>query len=175
MHASSRRDDDDETDLEAREAPSAGQHVEAVLQREVAQAAERSTDGESRDVKEIAHELRQHAIEEISQSERREQARRRLARVYQFIDYFFFIAYALIGLLIALELLGARDRSGFMRFMHTVTAPLVAPFKGVMPDPSIGSFQLMVSYVIALVVYLLLHSAIKRLFGILARRQPAEM
>ena len=127
MHASSRRDDDDETDLEAREAPSAGQHVEAVLQREVAQAAERSTDGESRDVKEIAHELRQHAIEEISQSERREQARRRLARVYQFIDYFFFIAYALIGLLIALELLGARDRSGFMRFMHTVTAPLVAP------------------------------------------------
>lgn len=176
MQPTTSRYADEEPERGSREgATTAGQHVEAVLQREVSEAAERGSDRESRDVREIAQELRQHAIAEISEAERLEQTRRRLARVYQFIDYFFFVAYALIGLLIALELLGARDRSGFMRFMHTVTAPLVAPFRGVMPDPSVGSFQLMVSYLIALVAYLLLHRAIKRLFGVLARKQPAEM
>jgi hypothetical protein len=44
-----------------------------------------------------------------------------------------------------------------------------------MPDPSIGSFQLMMSYVIALVVYALIHMGVKRLFEILAHRAPAKM
>ncbi|MFA6954837.1 MAG: hypothetical protein WC538_03075 [Thermoanaerobaculia bacterium] len=153
----------------------AGRRIEAVLERELAQEAERASGRGNRDVKDVALELREKAISEIAESEHREESRRRLARIYQFVDYFFFVAYALIGMLIALELMGARDRSGFMRFMHAITAPLVAPFKGVMPDPSVGSFQLMLSYVIALIAYLLLHSVVRRFFELMARRQPKEL
>jgi len=170
-----RKTDHDEAEPLREARASAGRHIEAVLERELAQEAERASARENRDVKDVALELREKAISEITEGERREESRRRLTRVYQFVDYFFFVAYALIGMLIGLELLGARDRSGFMRFMHTITAPLVAPFKGVMPDPSVGSFQLMLSYVIALIAYLLLHSVVKRLFELLARRQPKEL
>lgn len=175
MPEHSRHELDDDPTPRLRDQPSMRRHVEAVLERELAHEAERTSDHERQEVKEVAHELKEHAIAEISLAERREASRRKLARVYQFVDYFFYVSYALIGLLTALELLGARDRSGFMRFLHTITAPLVAPFKGVMPDPSVGSFQLMLSYVIALIVYLLLHGALKRLFEILAHRQPAGM
>jgi ABC-type amino acid transport system permease subunit len=44
-----------------------------------------------------------------------------------------------------------------------------------MPDPAIGSFQLMLSYVLALVVYFLLHSAVKGLFRLLARRSDPDL
>lgn len=170
------RNDDHEESAPLREPhATAGRHIEAVLERELAREAEQASSRGNRDVKEVALELRGKAISEIAESERREESRRRLVRIYQFVDYFFFVAYALIGLLIGLELMGARDRSGFMRFMHAITAPLVAPFKGVMPDPSVGSFQLMLSYVIALIAYLLLHSVVKRFFELLARRQPKEL
>ena len=165
---------DENSDNRERAEASPRRHVEAVLEKELAQEAERTSESERQDVKEVARELKEHAIAEISLAERRENSRRKLARTYEFVDYFFYVAYALIGLLIALELIGARDRSGFMRFLHTITAPLVAPFKGVMPDPSVGSFQLMISYVIALIVYLMLHGGLKKLFEILAHRKPAS-
>jgi len=98
---------------------------------------------------------------------------RAIARVNQFVDYVFFLIYGLVGLMIGPELLGARNWSGFMRFMTAVTTPLLAPFKGLMPDPAVGSFQLMLSYVVALVVYLLLHKAIKGLLRILVFRETS--
>ncbi len=79
--------------------------------------------------------------------------------------------YGLVGLMIGLELLGARQGTGFMRFMTLLTTPLLGPFKGVMPDPAVGSFQLMLSYLLALVVYMLLHKAIKGLFRLLIHRR----
>ncbi len=66
------------------------------------------------------------------------------------------------------QLLGARQSSGFKRFLDAVTTPILAPFRGLMPDPSVGSFQLMLSYVVAAVVYFLLHKAVKRLLRIVA-------
>lgn len=175
MQESSRRETTPSSEDEHEQRPNARKHVEAVLERELAHEVERVSSRESRDVKEVALELREHAIADISTSERQEKSRRSLARTYQFVDYIFYVAYSLIGLLIVLELLGARDGNGFMKFMRTVTAPLVAPFRGVLPDPAVGSFQLMLSYVIALVVYLLLHKGVRRLFEILAHRQPAEL
>lgn len=175
MQETSRNDDHAEAARERDRHMRAGTQVAAAVDRELAQEAERVSHRGADDVKGVALELREHAISAITESERLDQSRRRLARIYQFVDYCFFIAYALIGLLIGLELLGARDRSGFMKFMHLITVPLVAPFKGVMPDPSVGSFQLMLSYVIALIAYLLLHSAVRRFFELLARRQLREL
>jgi uncharacterized protein YggT (Ycf19 family) len=93
---------------------------------------------------------------------------RRTARVSQVVDYVFFLIYSLIALEVGLELLGARESSGFKRFLDAVTAPILAPFRGLMPDPSVGSFQLMISYVVAAIVYLVLHQAVKRLLRMVA-------
>jgi len=40
-----------------------------------------------------------------------------------------------------------------------------------MPDPRVGNFQLMVSYLIGLVVYVLLHLAVKGLLRLMVQRQ----
>jgi len=98
---------------------------------------------------------------------------RTASRVSQFVDYAFFLVYSLIGLEIALELFGARQGSGFKRFLDAVTMPLLAPFRGLLPDPAMGSLQLMLSYVAALAVYAILHQAIKRLLRLFGGR-PAR-
>ncbi len=99
---------------------------------------------------------------------------RTTTRVMQVIDYVFFLVYSLIGLEIVLDLLGARESSGFKRFLDAVTWPLLAPFRGLLPTPAIGPAQLMLSYVAALAVYAILHQAIKRLVRILSPRQRAD-
>jgi uncharacterized protein YggT (Ycf19 family) len=126
-------------------------------------------------VRGVASELKSKALSEVAESEREVGRSRLLARVYQFVDYLFFLVYGLVGLMIGLELLGAREWTGFMRFMTLITTPLLAPFRSVMPDPAIGSFQLMLSYVLALVVYFLLHRAVKGLFRLLVHRGQADL
>src|SRR5262249_5660566 len=96
---------------------------------------------------------------------------RGLARVSQVVDYVFFLIFSLIGLEIVLDLFGARQSSGFKRFLDHVTRPFLGPFRGLMPDPALGPMQLMLSYIVALVVYLLLHQAVKRLLRLLAHRE----
>jgi len=98
---------------------------------------------------------------------------RTASRVSQFVDYAFFLVYSLIGLEIALELFGARQGSGFKRFLDAIAMPLLAPFRGLLPDPAMGSLQLMLSYVAALAVYAILHQAIKRLLRLFGGR-PAR-
>lgn len=149
--------------------------VDAEVRGELETEAERAGQGERAAVRGVASELKSRALREVEESEREVERGRRLARVYQFVDYLFYVVYGLVGLMIGLELLGAREWTGFMRFMTLVTTPLLAPFKSVMPDPSIGSFQLMLSYVLALVVYVLLHRAVKGFFRLLVRRGEADL
>jgi len=40
-----------------------------------------------------------------------------------------------------------------------------------MPDPSVGRFRLMVSYVVALIVYILVHMAVNGLLRIFVHRK----
>ena len=89
------------------------------------------------------------------------------------VDYVFFVIYGLIGLEIALELFGARQASVFKRFLDAVTFPVLAPFRGLMPDPTLGSAQLMLSYVVAMVVYVLLHWALNGLLRLFAQRKAS--
>ena len=94
-------------------------------------------------------------------------------RPSQFVDYGFYLIYGLIGLEIILEFLAARQSSGFKQFLDAVTTPFLAPFKGLMADPSVGSMQLMLSYVVALVVYALLHMAVNGLLRLFAEKKSA--
>jgi uncharacterized protein YggT (Ycf19 family) len=144
--------------------------VESRIQDEIRQTADGGRDDHAQ-VKAVAGHLRQKAISSVADTELELERARKTARLSQFVDYVFYVAYGLIGLEIALELLGARQASGFKRFLDLVTTPLLAPFKGLMPDPHVGSFQLMLSYIIGLVVYVLLHLAVNGLLRLFASRK----
>lgn len=169
----------DDIDREHDRQASARDQLRGSVDRKVGQAIEQQTNldapEERAQVESVARELKARSVEEIRQSERELGTGRRLKRIYQYVAYAFYVAYGLIGLMIGLQLIGARDSSGFMKFMAALTMPLLAPFRGVMPDPSLGSSQLMLSYVIALAVYALLHLALKGVFRILIHREGAEL
>jgi hypothetical protein len=112
----------------------------------------------------IGSDEERHAVSDGRDGDRAASA----SRVVQVIDFAFFLVLSLLGLEIALELLGARQSSGFKQFLDAVTAPLVQPFAGLLPNPSFRSAQLMLTYVAALVVYAILHQAIRRLVRIVA-------
>jgi hypothetical protein len=143
------------------------------VHRELRQRAATHTTADDEQVGALARELKHNAVHEVGVAESELARGRTVARVSQVIDYVFYVLYGLIGLQIALELLGAREGSGFKQFMNSVTAPLLAPFRGLVADPAVGSFQFMLSYVIALGVYALLHLAINGALRIVATRKTA--
>ena len=150
--------------------------VKGQLRNQVNDEIKRQTDIDEREkaeIESVAHEMKHKAIREVSATEYEIARARQFARVSQVVNYVFGLIYGLLGLLIALELIGARQSSGFKRFIDTMTMPLVAPFKGLMPDPSIGNFQLMLSYIIGLIVYGLLHLAVRGLLRLVAERRTA--
>jgi uncharacterized protein YggT (Ycf19 family) len=148
--------------------------VKGQLRNQVHDEIKRSSDIDEREqaeIESVAHELKHRAIHEVSTTEGDLLRARQSARISQVVNYVFGFVYGLIGLLIVLELIGARESSGFKQFINSVTWPLVAPFKGLMPDPRVGNFQLMLSYIIGLVVYGLVHLAIRGLLRLAAERQ----
>jgi uncharacterized protein YggT (Ycf19 family) len=154
---------------------SAREKIDQEVARELERESSLSGSKEREEVRSVAHELKSKSISEVRESEHDAGRARKYRRFYQFIDYAFYLIYGIIGLMIGLELLGARDWTAFMRVMRTVTTPLLGPFRGVMPDPAVGSSQLMLSYILALVVYVLLHKAIKGLFRLLVDRDGADL
>ena len=148
--------------------------VKERLRNQVDSEIQRRSDTSAKEESEIdsvAHQLKHKAIHEVAATEGEISRARQSARISQVVNYVFGLIYGLIGLLIALELMGARESSGFKQFIDTVTMPLVAPFKGLMPDPRVGNFQLMLSYVIGLAVYGLIHLAVRGLLRLTAERQ----
>jgi len=121
----------------------------------------------------IGSHLQEKAVTEISETETEIERGRMAARVSQVVDYLFYLIYSVIGLEILLELLGARETSGFKHFIDAITYPLLAPFQKLMPDVGSGRFEFKISYVFALFVYLLLHLAINGLLRMLAHRKTA--
>jgi hypothetical protein len=169
----------DEVDRDQERQSSVRDDIRSKVDQKVGQAIEHETDrtgpGEQAEAASVAHDLKAKSVKELRRSEGDVDRGRSLKRIYQFISYAFYVVYGMIGLMFGLELLAARDSSGFMRFMRLVTTPLLAPFHSVLPDPSVGSSQLMLSYVLALVVYALVHLAIKGIFRVLIHRDGAEV
>lgn len=119
------------------------------------------------EVNAIADNLKQKTIAEIGSSESALGRAKTAARISQVIDYLFYLIYGIIGLEIILDLLGASNTNGFKNFLNTISAPLLAPFNKLMPNPSLGHSTLMISFIAALFVYVLLHLAINGLLRLM--------
>jgi uncharacterized protein YggT (Ycf19 family) len=78
----------------------------------------------------------------------------------------------LIGLRFLLELFGASSRSAFVLLVYFLSAPLVAPFRGIFPNAGKGVFALEPAALVALAIYPLLAAGIVGLIRILASRRP---
>lgn len=93
-----------------------------------------------------------------------------LTRIREVIDYLFYLAYGIVGLVIILELAGASDSCGFKRVLNRLTAPLLDGFVGMFPDLAFTQRnRLRLSYFAALFIYLLLHIAV---YGLLRLVDP---
>jgi uncharacterized protein YggT (Ycf19 family) len=147
--------------------------LEKGLHDRIAQEAASSSPAEEAEMKSVAAGLKHKATAQVTETEAELQRARRVTRIAQVGEYAFYLIYGLIGLEIVLELLGARQASGFKRLLDSVTWPFLAPFRGLMADPSVGSMRLMLSYVAALVVYFLLHMALNGLLRLFAQRKSS--
>lgn len=140
---------------------------------EIAGQAERLDEHDKARAAAVGEHLKQKAITEVVDTETEIERARGVARISQVIDYIFYVIYGLIGLEVILDLLGARQGNAFNRFIETVSSPFLAPFRGLMSDPASGRFQLKLSYIFALIFYILLHLAINGLLRLLAHRKTA--
>lgn len=125
------------------------------------------------EVSRVAEDLKQNTIVDIRSTESSLKRAKVVTRVSQVIDYLFYLCYGVIGLEILLDVMGASNSNGFRKFLHLITAPLLMPFNNLMPNPSVGHFTLMISYVVALVVYILIHLAINGLLRLLVQKKTA--
>jgi uncharacterized protein YggT (Ycf19 family) len=126
---------------------------------------------ESAQVAGVAHELKQKSVHEAVSTERELGRGRAAARISQVVDYVFYIIYGLIALEFLLGLMGARSGNGFVQFIGALTRPLLAPFERIVGTPTAGAFQLRMSYLFALIVYILIHLAINGAFRLVAHRK----
>ena len=96
---------------------------------------------------------------------------RSAARLSQYIDYAFYLVYALLAMRLVLALIAARPTSGFVQFINGVTYPLYVPFRGIVPSPTAEGFTLALPVAIAILVYMLLHAGINGVLRLTAHRK----
>lgn len=164
--------------LAADEAERAAQHqaVKGEARQEMQAEIARHThqdDEHSEQAAVIGARMKEKAVEELVSTEAEIERGRVAARVSQVIDYIFYIIYSLIVLEFLLDLIGARESNAFKNFIDALTFPLLAPFKTLVPDIARGRFELKISYLFALIVYILLHLAINGLLRMMAQRKTA--
>ena len=142
------------------------------IQEEVQIAADQKQ-SEKPVVEHVAADLKDRAVKEVAGAEQELDRAKRAARFSQIVDYIFYLIYGIIGIVIVLELLGAREASGFKQFMDVISTPFLAPFRGLMRDPAIGSSQLMLSFIIGLGVWILIHVAVNGALRLFVHKKTA--
>lgn len=146
--------------------------VKTDVAADVAARAEVPTASENRKVDNLAEDFRSKAVNEIAETDREVERSRFLARISQVVDYIFYVIYALLTVRLLLALMAARESSGFVKFIYSITNPLYAPFRGIVPSPRTeDGFTLALPIVIAIIVYLLVHLGINGLLRIFAHRK----
>lgn len=145
--------------------------VRSEIRGEIARSSDRLDKNDQAQAKSVAESLRQKAILEVADTETEIERARSVARISQVVDYLFFLAYGIISLEIVLELAGARNANAFKHFIDRLAAPLLAPFQGLLAEPSRGQFQFRLSYIVALIVYLLLHLAVNGLLRLFVHKK----
>jgi uncharacterized protein YggT (Ycf19 family) len=147
--------------------------VRSEINSEIARSAEQLDTSEQARAQVVGERLKDKAINEVENSEDEIEKARWAARISQIIDYVFYLIYGLITLEIFLDLLGARQGNAFREFIDTISAPALAPFRNLMQDPVNGRFQLRLSYIFALVFYILVHLAVNGLLRMIAHRKTS--
>ena len=155
-----------------REHESVKDEVRRKVHSEIAGQVNTTRDDRAREAA-AADALQQRAVAEVTGTERELALGRTVARGSQVIDYVFYLIYGIVGVATVLEAIAARESAGFKRFVDALAWPFVAPFRGIMHDPAVGSARIMLSYVVALGAYVLLHLAINGLLRIFAQRKTA--
>jgi uncharacterized protein YggT (Ycf19 family) len=167
----------DDEKLAADEARRIAQHesvmgeVRRRVNADIARKTEERSPADQTNAEVLAESLKRKAVGEVAATEAELDRGQAAARASQIVDYLFYIVYGIIGLEIVLDAIGARQSAGFKQFIDAVATPFLAPFRGLMPTPGVGSFRFMLSYIVALVVYLLLHMAVNGLFRLFVRRK----
>lgn len=169
-----------EEELAVDEARRVGQHegvkaqVKGEIQAEIAQQANHAAPGESQKIAEVAGSLRTKALAEVVDSEKDVGAARALTRISQFVDYLFYVLYALLVTRFLLALLAARSSAGFVKLIVAVTDPFYAPFRGIIASHKLdGGHTLVLPLLIAAAVYVMIHLAINGLLRLFAQRKTA--
>lgn len=142
------------------------------VHREVKNVAETSKTPDA-NVQVAAQELKQKAASEVTGTEMELDRAKKAARTSQVVDYVFYLIYGIIGIEIVLELLAARESNWFKQFIDAISTPFLGPFRGLLWDPSLGSSRLMFSYIIALVVWILIHFAVNGLLRLFVHKKTA--
>ncbi|MGI8469269.1 MAG: YggT family protein [Pyrinomonadaceae bacterium] len=146
--------------------------VKGDVTSEIAARADQTTRPEAQRMENIAGDMRDKAMNEIVETDREVGRGRVLARVSQVVDYIFYVIYGLLGIRLLLNLFAARSSAGFVKFINSITDPLYAPFKGIVPSPTTQEgFTLALPIIVAIIVYLLIHLAINGLLRIFAHRK----
>jgi len=147
-------------------------HVERDINDEITQRAELPARGDAQRLDQVASEFRGKAIKDMVGIDHEVQRARGLARLSQFIDYAFYVLYALLGIRLALALMAANPGSGFVQLIRNVTDPFYGMFRGIVASPTVeGGNTFALPLVVALAAYMLLHLAIKGLFRVIAQRR----
>ena len=169
----------DDEKLAADEAQRIAQHeavkgqVREKVHAEISRSADAQVPAARGEAEALAANMERKAVRDVAATEAELERGHAVARVSQVVDYLFYLAYGIIGLEIALDAIGARESAGFKQFIDAIASPLVAPFRGLMPTPGIGPFRFMLSYIVALIVYLLLHLAVNGLLRLFIHRKTA--
>jgi hypothetical protein len=146
--------------------------IEGNVNAEIKGRAGTATAEQSDRVGQVADELRGRAIDETVASEHAVARSRGAARLSQYVDYGFYLLYALLGMRLVLALIAARSSSGFVQFINGVTYPFYVPFRGIVASPtSQEGFTLALPVAIAIIVYMLLHAGINGMLRLSANRK----
>jgi len=145
--------------------------IDAGVNAQIKQESTKSDPAQTAEVASVAKEMQHKSVREAISAEHEIGRGKVAARMSQFVDYLFYLVYGMIILEFMLKIMGARPGNGFVQFVAAITHPILGPFERIVGTPSAGSFQLQLSYLIALVVYILIHLAINGVFRLVAHRK----
>ena len=147
--------------------------VRSEVNGRIAERAERLDPADRARTDAVADEFRHKAVDEVVETESEIERARGVARISQVVDYLFYLIYSLIALMILLDLMGANRGAGFYRFVNALTRPLLAPFRGLVDDPAAAQMRFRLSYIVAIIAYIILHLAINGLLRLIAHRRTS--
>lgn len=108
-------------------------------------------------------------------TQRTYQTKKTIFRAYQVIWYILGVIEVLLAFRFVLKLLGANPLSGFVSFIYSLSALFVAPFYGILGNPSVSGSVLEWSTIIAGIVYFVIAWGIVYLFQLIKPVSPTEV